>query len=163
MQQLLACLLRARSCYYSYDKNVCDTSLFGAHNRIGNLTGTLLYQSHVFFLWNILQLSKEFSTNSQTSLKPSSYIQMKLETWLRACSHQREKNFNSHVQGKLSAPSHPVKAPLCTFPLLWETTGCSENQPEVVLNTLSDERCQNQLSGRERIYESCLGFGMNRC
>lgn len=34
---------------------------------------------------------------------------------------------------------------------------------EVVLNTLSEERCQNQLPGTERIYESCLGFSMNRC
>lgn len=40
MQQLLTCLLRASSCYHSYDKNVCDTSLFGVRKQSGNLTSS---------------------------------------------------------------------------------------------------------------------------
>lgn len=56
MQQLLKCLLRACSCYHSYDKNFCDTSMFGAHKWSGNLassfhscTNTMFSSCETFF------------------------------------------------------------------------------------------------------------------
>lgn len=49
MQQLLTCLLRVCSCYHSYDKNVCDTSLSGVHKWSGNLASSFHFCTNTMF------------------------------------------------------------------------------------------------------------------
>lgn len=163
MQQLLAHLLRAHSCHSSYDKNTYDSHClrYTSRNQDSSLhscTDALFPACETFFS----SVKSSQQAPEQLIACQSMESQMKWETWLKASSHQREKNLNPHTLDKILVPVYLAKASLCTFPYGRQLDVQRLNQV-VVLNTLSEQSCQNQLPGRKTIYESCLGFGVNWC